>query len=105
MQNKNLEWYVYRESWQTRKIEKHNVFNHVGFSKEVDNLLKTCQTVEEFDKKLNSELMYYYWSKCEWEILVSPWIGDVESRSTKIDVYDQVMLNWDKFRDYVWSFK
>lgn len=22
----------------------------------------------------------------------------------KIDIYDQVMLNWDKFVDYCWSF-
>ena len=46
--------------------------------------------------------MYYYWAKCEWEVIVSDWptSGKVEA---KIDVYNQVMLNWDKFADYTWK--
>lgn len=45
--------------------------------------------------------MYYFWSKTEWEVIVSPWVG--KGGDEKIDVYDQLKLNWDKFVDYVWS--
>lgn len=47
--------------------------------------------------------MYYMWSKCEYEIILSPWTGRADD--IKIDVYDQIMMNFDKFVDYVWSFK
>lgn len=46
-------------------------------------------------------MKYYFWSKCEWEIIICPWVGKADD--IKIDVYDQLMLNWDKFVDYVWS--
>ena len=47
--------------------------------------------------------MYYMWSKSEYEIIVSPWVGRAED--IKIDVYSQVHMNWDRFVDYVWSFR
>lgn len=47
--------------------------------------------------------MYYFWSKCEYEIILSPWTGRADD--IKIDVYDQIMMNFDSFVDYCWSFK
>lgn len=47
--------------------------------------------------------MYYMWSKCEYEIILSPWTGRADD--IKIDVYDQIMMNWNSFVDYVWSLK
>ena len=36
---------------------------------------KKCQTKDEFAKNLRSELMYYFWSKCEWEVLLKAYLG------------------------------
>ena len=47
--------------------------------------------------------MYYFWSKCEYEIILSPWTGRADD--IKIDIYDQIMMNFDRFVGYVWSFK
>jgi hypothetical protein len=47
--------------------------------------------------------MYYFWSKCEWEVLVTPWISPRESEKKKIDVCWQIMNNWDVFVDYTWA--
>lgn len=47
--------------------------------------------------------MYYFWSKCEWEIIISGWPPRDDFNDAKIDVYDQVKLNWDKFVDYTWD--
>ena len=47
--------------------------------------------------------MYYMWSKCEYEIILSPLTGRADD--IKIDVYDQIMMNFDRFVDYCWSFK
>ena len=48
---------------------------------------------------------YCFWSKCEWEVQISPWISSRENEETKIDVCWQVMNNWDVFLDYVWNNK
>jgi hypothetical protein len=44
-----------------------------------------------------------YWSKCEWEIIVGPWCGGRDTKEIKIDVFDQVMYNWEHFLEYVWN--
>lgn len=100
-----MEWYVYYYDCNAKKICKYNVFDHGSFMKELKELLQCDLTKEVFADRLRHILLYYYWSKCEWEtVLVKPWVGD-DNVAEKIDVYDQVMLNWDKFVDYVWNNK
>lgn len=97
-------WNVYTYDINRRKMEVYNIFNHYTFKEYVDKWLKECETKEELAEHLKSELRYYFGFKCEWEILISPWIGNKECEE-KIDVRDQVMLNFDVFVDYVWSYK
>lgn len=99
-------WNVYRESFENGEIKEHNIFHHDGFAKGVKKLLQECNDKDEFCKKLKSELMYYYWSKAEWEVIVSPWLNyrTRKEKERKIDVYDQVMLNWEQFSDYIWNY-
>lgn len=47
--------------------------------------------------------MYYFWSKCEWEVLISPWVGGNDDEEIKVDVAWQIMNNWDVFVDYTWN--
>ena len=65
-------------------------------------LLKCDLTKEVFSDQLKHILQYYFWGKCEWEIVLNHDNGTNSDR--KIDVYEQVMLNWDKFVEYCWSF-
>jgi len=48
-------------------------------------------------------MMYYYWSKSEWEIIIGPWCGGNNTKEIKVDVYEQVLNNWDIFLEYVWN--
>ena len=98
-----MEWNVYYHDINAQKIIQWNIFKHGSFYKEVDDLLKSELDKEEFIERLRKSLMYYFWSKCEYEILVSPWVG--RAGDIKIDIYDQIMMNFDRFVDYVWSFK
>lgn len=98
-----IEWYVYYHDSNAQKIIKWNVFNHGSFKNEVDKILKEKITKEEFANKLRTEVAYYFMSKCEYEIILCPWTGRADN--TKIGIYDQIIMNWDKFIDYVWSFK
>lgn len=99
----NIEWYVYYHDSNKQKIIKWNIFNHSSFKNEVDVLLKEKIDKDDFSEKLKREVMYYFWSKCKYEIILSPWTGRADD--IKIDVYDQIMMNFDRFVDYCWLFK
>ena len=84
-----LEWNVFIYDRNKRRIEIFNIFNHSSYKQEIIKLLnhRDALTVEEFKEKVKCSTMYYYWCKCEWEILIAPWIGDFTKESIKIDVY------------------
>ena len=98
-----LVWNVLYNSFSESGIKTFNVFDHWRFAKEVNECLSKISNKVDFANELRSDLFYYFCSKCEWEIVVSPWTGDREKGAIKIDVYDQVMMNWELFLDYVWS--
>lgn len=95
----DLEWNVVWHSFNKKQIEKFNVFRHRGFFESVVKLTKE-KDYDTFQNKLRREAMYYFWSKFEYEILITDMMGDGE---TKIDIYYQLELNWDKFSRYVWN--
>lgn len=98
-----MEWNVYVHNFNLNKIEKYNVFAHGSFIKYLKKACEECKSKNVLAEKIKSELRYYFWSKCQWEIIISPWVGRAESCDIKIDVYDQVMMNFDIFVDYVWK--
>ena len=181
--SKKLEWNVFVEDINAKKIIPYNIFEHGSFYsaiynlnknllKEVNNFRKDLSYEIEFKEKLHSNsnfpymdeselprlkkklkdfdklddehkketvfkekvrrnLSYYFWSKSEWEVILSSWPPYVDSDeidrlikereehlatwgkfyqtdcnvnvSEKIDVYTQVMMNWDCFIDYLWN--
>lgn len=100
-----VKWNVYRFNINRQKIEVFNIFEHCSFTKYVkEALLKYEKNIDRFTEQLKSELMYYFWGKSEYEVIITCWVGgDREKVNQKIDIYDQVMMNWDKFVDYVWN--
>ena len=101
-----MEWLVYYYNINAREMHTFNIFDHCGFCKDVKKAAKEYKDKDEFAEQLRRELFYYFGSKAEWEIIIAPWVGgDREKDSVKIDVYDQIMLNWDIFVDYVWKNK
>ena len=124
----NMIWNVYDHDFNGRKIRIWNVFKHLSFNRDVQELLNENLTYEEFSKRLNRIAHYYFWSKAEYEIVITSWAPHInneeidrlnaeramrESRSyyvnldvrDKVDVYDQLELNWERFVDYVYNFK
>lgn len=99
----NLTWNVYYYSLNKKEIQKFNIFDHWKFSEDVAKDLHRCRNREDFGKLLRGHLFYYFCSKCEYEVLISPWIGDRDKGTIKIDIYDQVMMNWEIFLDYCWT--
>lgn len=97
-----MEWNVIYYDFNRRVITTYNIFNHGGFCKDVKAIMKKNLSRKDFDEALKRELRYYFWAKCEWEIVISPWVGD-ENAAVKQDIAWQVMNNWERFSDYVWE--
>lgn len=95
-----MEWNVYYHDSNAKKIIQWNIFKHRSFRKEVYELLKSDLNKDDFIEQLRKSLMYYFWSKSEYQVLILPWVGEADD--IKIDIYDQVMMNWNKFSEYVW---
>ena len=99
----SLVWNVIYENVNSRCIETFNVFDHGRFIEDIKKHFKACDTKELFSEQLRRSVMYYFWSKCEWEVLVLPLFEGKHPVEKKIDVAWQLMNNWDVFTDYVWN--
>ena len=56
---------------------------------------------EDLDEVLESDARYYFWSKCEYEMIIHGW--PVRKNDQKVDVYQQLKLNWPIFLDFFWE--
>lgn len=101
---KPLKWNVIYHSMNRDEITFFNVFDHSYFAASVATILSTVENKEELADNIIPDLQYYFWSKCEYEVIVSPWPLRDKPKE-KIDVFTQVINNWDAFIDYIWSKK
>ena len=106
MEKYNLSWKVFYHNFNARRIEEYNVLND-GFVNGLMERLpkkKSEVTYEVFKENLRSELMYKYWFKYEWKVVLSefsPRKNGEEER--KVDIYQQVMLNFEIFCKYAYD--
>ena len=95
-----------------------------------EKTLKKCSFEDKFKQdvfavQFRNWLMSYFWSRCEYEIVLTSWppyitaeqykeikesTEEVKYRKTidlesakKIDVFAQIVNNWEPFINYVWD--
>lgn len=56
---------------------------------------------ELLEMELRRKCMYFFWSKCEYEVIVTGW-PDTKTEK-KIDIYQQLDANWDIFKNTVFE--
>ena len=98
-----LSWYVYVGDFNAGVIKEFNVFQHGGFMQDVEKAVRRKLNREQFEKEIRTSLMYWYWSKCEWEVIIDHWPHSDRRKDIKVDVFDQVMMNWNHFITYLWK--
>ena len=100
---RDMHWFVYVEDFNGRRIEEYDIFGHHGFAEDVKKAYKKHRTdFDAFAEKVRGSLFYYFRSKCEWEVIVSAWPPTDRVPERKVDVFEQVMINWGIFVRYVW---
>ncbi len=126
-----MTYYVYMENFNTKKIEKYNVLNE-GIIKEIKERTKGFTNKTRFAEVVNNIMSYYFWARSEYEVVLTSWPSYITSEELdrlneeskkyqkeydkrplrqsvnltveeKIDIYDQVKMNWNIFIDYVWE--
>lgn len=129
--NKNLTWNVFIEDPNNKQIVTYNVLNKT-IIEEIVNRTLGVNDKDQFAEEVKSIIMYHYWSRSEWEVVITDWPphmtrSEVDRLSLevaehyrkynkypyavtinpivgkKVDVYDQVNLNWNIFIDYLWN--
>ena len=95
---KNLEWYAIIIDFNTNKPKLINVLNESIVNFTLKKLKKYKElTFSIVKSELSNSLMHDYWSKTEYEMLVS---GLFNENSTKIDIWYQLKPNIDKITNY-----
>ena len=75
----------------------------------IKTLKKKCKTKEEFSEQMRREMMYRYWSKAEFEliirltdggeILLLPWCGSRDPENQAVYVTKDKSFNWKEFAE------
>lgn len=99
----DIAWYAYIENPNRRSIEEYNIFEHGGFRQDCEKYLKECNDIQSFSEKVKGSLRYYFWSRCEYEIVLTGWPCPEYTKDRKIDIYQQVMLNYTPFINFIWN--
>ena len=102
-----MEWYVYRHDSNKGKIIKYNVVNTgvINHLTEMLNQIKKEKghwNYDDLKEAAKQVYMYYYWGRSEHEIIIKEWVG--KEATEKVDVFDQLMLNWDIFVDHLYDY-
>lgn len=101
---RDMHWLVIVEDFNGKRIVEYDIFEHYSFAEDVRKAYRKHRTdFDAFAEKVRRSLFYYFRSKCEWEVVIGSWIRSGYVPERKVDVYQQVMLNWDVFIRYVWE--
>lgn len=98
-----LTWNVIYEDFNKREIKTINIF-YGGFLEDCKKAYKKHKDdPDAFFKEVQTSLMYYFWSKCEFELVATSLFSRENFKEVKFDVYDQIQLNWNRFCEYLWA--
>ena len=96
-----MEYNVIIYNFNLQKMELYNILPH--FERCYRELRAKPKSFEEFKEFILSEARYYFWSRCEFEIILSDWPN--KAIAEKWSIYDQIKMNIDcitkLFMEYV----
>ena len=93
MKRKIKSFNVINFDFNSNKFETYDVMPYLVGCYKNEKKDKRPVTFDEFKKFVESNSMYMYWSRCEYEVILSDWPS--QKTNEKIDVHWQIMNNID----------
>ena len=101
--NEGLTWRVFKII--NNRVVAYNIFEHCDFNNEIVDLLTLVENKEidfpRFRSAVKNSLIYYFWCKYEHEVSISKPFKLMSGE--KVDIYSQVVMNFDNFVHYLWK--
>ena len=98
----SLKWEVTCYDMTTKRVKAYNIFRHREAY--IKKLKSKCKDKDEFSEGLKRDLKWQYWSRTEYELILSltdegrvivrPWCG---SSDEEVDVTDRADFDWFSF--------
>lgn len=118
-----LSWNVLFEDFNKKEIIYYDIFKGGHYEEIAKRLKKLTNSKEEFTEEFKHQLRYQFWGRSEYEVVVTSWPPYIEKEELdrinqeavkyrtnvnltvgrKIDIYEQLKMNWQQFIDYVWN--
>ena len=103
-----MKWNVLLKDSEIARFKPYNIFDYDAFRISIEELFKKRYTKERFLLELEHETDYFFRAQIEWEMLFPPMNIAKHSKYNaltwyKIDVYEQLRVNWERFADYMWA--
>lgn len=96
-----FEWNVWMWNFNQDRLEKYDVVPQLMRSFKSLKKNERPKDIKQFSEFLKSEARYCFMAKCEYEMILHSW--PVLKNDQRVDVYDQLMLNWDAFVQAFWN--
>ena len=97
-----MKWNVICYNPDIHKFKPYDIFKCLDFLNDtLKNFEKCKNNKSKFIEELETDAIHYFFGQVEYEIVICPWMHTDYNK--KIDIYDQLKLNWDVFADYVWN--
>ena len=125
-----LSWKVLMEDFNKREIIEYDIFKSGHWERTASMLKHDIPDRKKWEEAFRIKLMSQFWARSEYEVIVTSWPPyikteemdklqkEVEDRektwgikpikvnvnptvARKIDIYEQLRMNWDNFIDYV----
>lgn len=103
LDNIPLKWNVWIDDVNTRELKQFNIFSHSRYNEDIREYMykyiKRQISKNTFIEGIRKTTLYCFWGKVEYEIIISPVIGNYYKN--KIDIKEQIALNWERYIDYL----
>ena len=126
-----LFWYVFYEDFNRNEIVAINVFDTIFAQRALKAKKDFKDDFNGFAQEIERSLLYCFWSKAEFETIITSWPPYIDAKELerlenekrqreeselpiyrltvnlecgyKIDIYDQIMMNFERFIEYLWE--
>lgn len=88
-------------NFNTKKFEPYNIFTYLEH--EFKKRTFKDMSRDELKKWILDKSQYMFWSRCEYEVILSPW-PPIEGIAKKIDVFEQIEMNIDVITEMFYNY-